>query len=116
MANFEINLDRSKELPYDYIEKTTTQEDRLRLYKTVDNLVCNMNKGQVHHDRNSDTDRVKELLQILNRKIDLGELIINNFNQEYTLNLLHIDLAHMISRHALNAPKPKQRESRRLEL
>lgn len=116
MANFEINLDRNKELPYDYIERTINQEGRLRLYKTADILVSEINKGQAQHTRDSDTEKVKELLQLLNRKIELSELIINNFNQEYTLNLLHIDLAHMISRHVLKEPKVKPRESRKLEL
>lgn len=83
--------------PYTYIEKTTTQEDRVRMYKSIDEVIMDVNPKL--------TKEVSDLLFIINRQIGLGELDVITFDKKYSLKLLHIDLAHMIARNYSNENK-----------
>ncbi|WP_394863508.1 hypothetical protein [Paraclostridium bifermentans] len=112
MGDFELNVNKNKdkELPYDYLERTTTQEERVKLYTEVDREISNINSGGKLEDSN-----IINLLTLLNRKVELKELDVNTYDCKYNLKLLHIDLAHMIARN-YKTTKSKVIKSKKLEL
>lgn len=103
---FDLDV-KAKEMgnkPYTYIEKTTTQEDRIRMYKAVDGVIGEVNPKL--------PKEVSDLIFMINRQIGLGELSVQTFDNQYSLKLLHIDLAHMIARNCSKENKKTVRTTK----